>query len=108
MSFEKANREVHPFNKSTKNPQKILYTDGHFVVGFGEDIDGVMCVGVRWSEVSAEYKNFPRNGDTPLWFLFPKHGDISVDFLRTLVGKDGANNEAISEAIKILQNQRSK
>lgn len=73
-------------------PQNILYDHDNFTIAWGLwSEDRSECLGMRW-------KGYPyeRGGDEAWLVIRP---DIGIDFIKTIIRKDGAN---INEIFKVL------
>lgn len=105
------NKAIIPFkeNSKAKIPQTILYQDKYFAVAIGDDRDcdgECIEIGIRWHRNRIEEGKdnpigYPHSHGHPCWFIMPDN--LAIDFLKTLIGKVGAEDEEICKAIKILQ-----
>lgn len=100
---------VIPFKENDKArvKQEILYDDNEFLVAIGEDRDDdIIKIGARWKVSRSEddaknAKGYPSVFNNPCWFIISDK--LEIDFLKSLIGKDGADSQAICRAIEILQ-----
>lgn len=73
------------------------YDDGYFKITWGlwADTDE-QCLGVRWN-------NYPPNerGGDEAWLVIPE--DLSVDFIKSLILKKGADEKEIMKVVNSLK-----
>lgn len=82
--------------------KKIIFSKNDFTLGWGNYREsGKMQygrLGVRW-------EHFPRTeSGKPQWVAI--HNDLRVPILRSVVGLEGTDNEAVINALKQLHNKK--
>ena len=87
-------REVN-FSKFKVTDENILFEDRDFCVAISV-YENEYRIGMRWN---GEDKNigYPKSNARPVWFIM--HDYLAIDFLKSLIGLKGSNNEKIIKAI---------
>lgn len=78
-------------------PKNILYDHDDFKIAWGLWIDtDDKCLGIRWN-------NYPPNerGGDEAWLVIPE--DLSIDFIKSLILKKGADNSEIMKVVNSLK-----
>jgi len=81
----------------------IIFDNGNFSVAWGtwggEDNGGDKCLGMRWNGDGND-PGYPKLFKNPVWFIIPE--DLTASMLKTLLGKESAENDKILETLKEL------
>lgn len=94
----------HP--KFEVKEENILFQDARFSVAYSYYEDELR-IGMRWNgEDSKDDKGYPISRARPSWMMF--YDVLAIDFLKSIIGKNGANDERIVEAIHKLKDKLEK
>ncbi len=95
----------HP--KFEVKEENILFQDARFSVAYSYYEDELR-IGMRWNGEDEESdKGYPISRTRPSWMMF--HDVLAIDFLKSMIGKNGAKDEQIIQAIhKLKINWRKK
>ena len=87
--------------------ENILFQDARFSVAYSYYEDELR-IGMRWNGEDEESdKGYPISRTRPSWMMF--HDVLAIDFLKSMIGKNGAKDEQIIQAIhKLKINWRKK
>lgn len=101
----------YPFNKNKISQENILYYNGYFAIACGyykkpnDDIEK-LCIGLRYTgegdKTSIPYPQDTKGKHTPQWFILEVN---SIEFLRSLIGQEYADDNRILQAIQTLTKQ---
>lgn len=94
----------HP--KFEVKDENILFQDARFSVAYSYYEDEFR-IGMRWNGEDEESdKGYPISRTRPSWMMF--YDVLAIDFLKSMIGKNGAKDEKIIEAIHKLKDKLGK
>lgn len=91
----------HP--KFEVKEENILFQDARFSVAYSYYEDELR-IGMRWNgEDEITDKGYPISRARPSWMMF--YNVLAIDFLKSMIGKNGANDEQIIKVIHKLKDK---
>lgn len=78
----------------------IIYNNGDFAIAYATHKDNYKQLVMRWNGTSDKPLGYPSIGKNPLWMRIDNK--LSIPFLKSLIGQDGAKNDKINNILKDL------